>query len=179
MKRIAALALVLLLSPTQILYNAVVKAQDHGNYVPPYADEDEKNDDEYDHDDSDIPKSRLARYCNTLALSDSQNLGPYQAGVIKEMVHELKRSGETEYTVVSGISVGALNAHIMSQYKIGDEDDAADKLVDFWNKIAEKNTELVKSWSWGIIYGFFYENSIYDATELYEFINDYFKDAKL
>ena len=67
----------------------------------------------------------------------------------------------------------------MSQYKIGDEDDAADKLVDFWNKIAEKNTELVKSWSWGIIYGFFYENSIYDATELYEFINDYFKDAKL
>ena len=55
----------------------------------------------------------------------------------------------------------------------------ADKLVDFWNKIAEKNTELVKSWSWGIIYGFFYENSIYDATELYEFINDYFKDAKL
>jgi len=30
-----------------------------------------------------------------------------------------------------------------------------------------------------MIYGFFYENSIYDATNLYDFIARYFKDATI
>lgn len=55
----------------------------------------------------------------------------------------------------------------MSQYPLGKETDAADKLVEFWRLIAEKNSDFVKSWSWGMIYGFFYENSIYDAGDLY------------
>jgi hypothetical protein len=36
----------------------------------------------------------------------------------------------------------------------------------------------VKSWSWGMVYGFFYENSLYDASYLYDFIEDYFGDSK-
>jgi predicted acylesterase/phospholipase RssA len=94
--------------------------------------------------------------------------------VIKELVNAL-RNGDQEYEVVSGISVGAINAHIMSQYPIGQEKDASNKLIDFWFDIAEKNSDLVKSWSWGMIYGFFYENSIYDASDLYDFIESFFK----
>ena len=30
-----------------------------------------------------------------------------------------------------------------------------------------------------MIYGFFYENSLYDASDLYTFVAEYFKDAKL
>ena len=30
-----------------------------------------------------------------------------------------------------------------------------------------------------MIYGFFYENSIYDATDLYNFLASFFKDTKL
>lgn len=89
------------------------------------------------------------------------------------------RNGEQEYEVVSGVSVGALNAHIMSQYPIGKEVDAANKLVEFWRLIAEKNSEFVKSWSWGMVYGFFYENSIYDAGDLYNFIESFFKYSEL
>ena len=89
------------------------------------------------------------------------------------------RNGDQEYEVVSGISVGGINAHIMSQYPIGREKDAANKLIDFWFEIAEKNKDLVKSWSWGMIYGFFYENSIYDASDLYKFIEDFFKASRV
>jgi len=28
-----------------------------------------------------------------------------------------------------------------------------------------------------MIYGFFYENSIYDASKLYDFVADYFKES--
>lgn len=42
-----------------------------------------------------------------------------------------------------------------------------------------RNKDLVKSWSWGLIYGFFYENSIYDASDLYAFIGEFFKYTKL
>lgn len=44
--------------------------------------------------------------------------------------------------------------------------------------LAKKNQQIVKSWSWGMIYGFFYENSLYDASYLYDFIDDYFSDSK-
>ena len=72
-----------------------------------------------------------------------------------------------------------MNAHILSQFKIGKEEDAAKKLVDFWLKVSDDEFNLVESWSWGMIYGFFYENSIYNAEKLYNFIGDYFKDKEI
>lgn len=44
----------------------------------------------------------------------------------------------------------------------------------FWLKIAEERDHLIKSWSWGMIYGFFYEHSLYDAKNLFKFIESYF-----
>lgn len=51
--------------------------------------------------------------------------------------------------------------------------------MDFWLKLSDRNNLLIKSWNWGIFYGFFYENSLYDATALYEFIDEYFKGSKV
>ena len=98
--------------------------------------------------------------------------------MIKELVKTLK-NGDAEYEVVSGISVGAINAHILSQFRIGRERQAADKMVHFWEELGERNHNLVKSWSWGMIYGFFYENSIYDARDLYDFIAQFFRFTQL
>lgn len=56
---------------------------------------------------------------------------------------------------------------------------AAEKAVDFWLKLADKNNQLIKSWNWGIIYGFFYENSLYDASALYSFIDKYFQGSTI
>lgn len=75
---------------------------------------------------------------------------------------------------MSGVSIGSINAYILSLFKKGDEMAAAAKLKDFWDKIGQHSGNLAVSWSWGMIYGFFYEHSLYDASDLYQFIADYF-----
>lgn len=90
------------------------------------------------------------------------------------MVSYFKQIGDVQYQVVSGVSVGALNAHIFSQFPFGKEDLAAQKIEAFWYAVADRNSELIQSWSWGMIYGFFYENSIYNANGLYNFIKEQF-----
>jgi predicted acylesterase/phospholipase RssA len=74
--------------------------------------------------------------------------------------------------------MGAINAHIISQYKLGHEHEASERLTDFWMTLAKRKTEIVKSWSWGMIYGFFYENSLYDASPMFDFLEEYFKNSK-
>ena len=72
---------------------------------------------------NEIDHSRRPRAdkCYGLALSDSHSLGPYQAGVIKGLVHEMRATTQGEYEVVSGVAMGALNAHILSQFDRGQE----------------------------------------------------------
>ena len=65
--------------------------------MPPYTDEDQyKDEDEEGIDEhnqmektSEFIKGRKPAKCLGLALSDSHNLGPYQAGVIKGLAHSL------------------------------------------------------------------------------------------
>ena len=92
-----------------------------GNYVPPYTEDDPFIDDEEfgidAHDDKSdkynmFPNGRPDK-CYGLALSDSTNLGPYQAGVIQGLFRDLQAGGG-QYEVVSGVAMGALNAHIVS-----------------------------------------------------------------
>lgn len=73
--------------------------------------------------------------CYGLVLSDSHNTGPYQAGVIKALAQEHHQSTDGEYQIVSGIALGALNAHILSQYPKGEEVQAAEKMIEFWTKL--------------------------------------------
>ena len=86
-------------------------------FVPPLTDEDGK-------DTTKIIGDRPKK-CFGLVLSDSHSVGPYQAGVIKGLTHEMRATRDAEYQVVSGISLGALNAHIFSQFPKGKEQEAA------------------------------------------------------
>ena len=165
--------------------DGAVVPDDNSYYIPPYTDDDPTIDtDEQDIDGSQgdaFKISPMPKKCYGLALSDSHNLGPYQAGVIQELTKEHKKTGQAQYQVVSGIALGAINAHIYSQFPLGKEEDASRKLEDFWTKLAEYNeaNQLVQSWSWGMLYGFFYENSLYDASKLYDFIENYFAGAEI
>lgn len=88
MKRIGILAALLLLGPTfdTTSKTSVLADTSHGNYVPPYDENDPSKDPEYDHYTDEDQKAYKPRHCNILALSDVQSIGPYQAGVIKELV---------------------------------------------------------------------------------------------
>lgn len=56
--------------------------------------------------------------CLGLVLTGGANKGSYEAGAIYTLVRNLPPE-ETQYQVISGISVGALNAAHIASYPIG------------------------------------------------------------
>jgi len=63
-----------------------------------------------------------------LVLSGGGPHGSFQAGVLKYLLGDLK----TDYDIVSGVSVGAINAAHVAQFKSGEEQEASRKLEDLW-----------------------------------------------
>lgn len=39
---------------------------------------------------------------------------------------------QTAYTAVSGVSGGAVNAAILGSFPVGEEDEAADRMITYW-----------------------------------------------
>ena len=94
--------LVLLLSPIREGSN-VVLAEDkesekpNGEFVPPYTDDDNIPNKDKITDKTDKIIGVRPDKCLGLVLSDSNNLGPYQAGVIKGLVYEMRANTDAEY----------------------------------------------------------------------------------
>ena len=116
-------------------------------YIPSYNDkileDDDIGIDHHDHKHDNHKHYVKGRKCYGLALSESHNIGPYQAGVIQGLIKELKNTGHVDYDVISGISLGAFNAIILSTTKKGHEVDAIQKLEDFWYALADRNDYLI------------------------------------
>jgi len=124
MKLRTIIAQALLLTSTSYLAHA--EYEGNSAYIPPYTDEDRYDDEDEvgidGHDDADAtdehvhPEDGQTRpdKCYGLALSDSHNVGPFQAGVIKGLIENMKAGYGAEYQTISGIAVGALNAHILA-----------------------------------------------------------------
>lgn len=54
-------------------------------------------------------------------------------------MYESLPAGSLEYDVISGISVGAINALGISQYPIGTEGVMVDLLIEFWRSISSSS----------------------------------------
>ena len=54
--------------------------------------------------------------CYGIALADSTDFGPYQAGALIGLLKHQNRTKEA-YQVITGMALGALNAYIMSIYE--------------------------------------------------------------
>ena len=54
--------------------------------------------------------------CYGIALADSTDFGPYQAGALIGLLKHQQRTGET-YAVITGMALGAINAYMMSLYE--------------------------------------------------------------
>lgn len=67
---------------------------------------------------------------NVLVLQGGGSLGAYECGVFKELSKQ-----KIKFDIVSGTSIGAINAAIIAGSK---NDDPAKDLEDFWNKLVEK-----------------------------------------
>lgn len=72
--------------------------------------------------------------------------------------------------MVSGISIGAINAVAMSLFKIGQEDEASKWLVEFWKKLDADS--IYANWPGYIIEGAFYRSGLYNNSRFIDFLHE-------
>ena len=81
-----------------------------------------------------------------LSLSGGGAKGAYEVGALHQLTRMLK-SPESHYDVVSGVSVGSINAAGVALFGIGEEKEMANFLVNLWKKLT--NRDIWKYWdSW-------------------------------
>jgi len=99
-----------------------------------------------------------------LVMSGGASKGAFTQGVLVE----LARRGE-EYEFVSGVSVGALEAGMISQYPLGQFQAAVDALDDIWLGI-EGDKSIYKRWCLGIVSGLISRDGFYNSSPLQNLI---------
>jgi predicted acylesterase/phospholipase RssA len=82
--------------------------------------------------------------CRSLVLEGGGAFGAYQAGAIAGLVAGLPTE-ETAYDVITGVSVGALNAAAFTQYAKGDEDSVVALLSEVWRSFTS-NSQIYTEW---------------------------------
>lgn len=101
--------------------------------------------------------------CRAIAFSGGCDKGPYEAGVLLGLVKNLP-VGEAYYDVVTGVSVGAINALVLSRYPKGKELDAANYLVNFWKDF--KYSQFYHDWWGGLAEGLFVKSGLYNSAPM-------------
>jgi NTE family protein len=92
--------------------------------------------------------------------------GAFQAGALKYLLGEL----EIKYDIICGISVGAINAGFLAQYKYGNEKQSA---IDINNMWANLNTRLIyKRWFPFGKFHALWRTSLYNSSPLITLIKN-------
>lgn len=104
-----------------------------------------------------------------LVHSGGGSKGAWGAGVIKYLLGDLK----TQYDILCGVSVGAINIAFLSQYKHGEEEASANLLYNMWSqldtsKIYKKHFPFGR---WSAIW----KQSFYDSSPLASLIKSNIK----
>lgn len=78
---------------------------------------------------------------------------------------------ESKYDVLSGVSIGAINAVGFSFFKKGQELEASQFLLDFWGELSAD--VVYSNWPGYVIEGAFWRNGFYNNTRFVDFLQDY------
>jgi predicted acylesterase/phospholipase RssA len=105
-----------------------------------------------------------------LVMSGGASKGAFTQGVLVE----LARHGE-EYRFISGVSVGALEAGLISQYPIGQFQDAVDALDDIWLGL-NGDKSIYKSWLLGTLAGLINRDGFTNSKPLWNIIQSHVND---
>jgi len=117
--------------------------------------------------------AKTTKKCRALALEGGGDQGSYQVGVLKSFVEYLPAE-EVQYDVITGVSVGSINAMALAMHKIGDEKSAVDWMIDMWTKL--KPTDIYGSWNFGILEGLFFEEGIWTNQNEVDFLTETFNN---
>lgn len=99
-----------------------------------------------------------------LVLSGGSAKGAYSAGCIKYIMGELK----INYDIFLGISSGGINCGYLAQFPNGQEELAANTLVDLWSKL--HISHIYKRWKFFGKLSAIWKQSFYDSTPLLDMI---------
>lgn len=111
--------------------------------------------------------------CRAIAFSSGDEDAAYQAGALKGIVESpLLQAEDFAYDSVSGVSGGAVNAVILSNYTKGQEQDASARMEQFW--VDATHTKLYKDWLGGITRGLFFEGGLYNPAPMEDFLKQEF-----
>jgi len=111
--------------------------------------------------------------CLGLVLQGGGDKGAYQAGALLGLVNGL--GSEAQYDVISGVSIGAVNAAFISQFAKGDDKEMVTKLVDFWLNL--QSSDIYEPWFGGIVQGLLLEPSIYNTAPSKKFFESIFTQS--
>ena len=115
--------------------------------------------------------------CYALAFSSGDETSAYQAGAMAGIANSNLSAEEYAYDAVSGVSGGAINAVILSNYTKGQEKEAAERMEQFWKDAS--NTQLYRSWFGGITRGLFFEGGLYNSQPLEDFLGKQFQSVNI
>ena len=110
-----------------------------------------------------------------LVLSGGGAKGAYQAGAVKHLLGDRA----LHYDVVTGVSVGAINAAHLAQFGANNEAEAARSLIDFWQSI--DTPKVYRKWYRGALWHLpaLWKPSVFDSSPLHAFLRKYLKPAAL
>ena len=103
--------------------------------------------------------------CYGLAMEGGGMKGAYEAGALMAMT-ELIPPEETTYSIITGISIGAINGCIGVGYPVGQERQMAEHIHEFWTSFSGPE-EFITNYFGGTFFAQFFHNSLYNnANEL-------------
>lgn len=104
--------------------------------------------------------------CRALSLEGGGSRGAYEAGVLFVLANSTK-AGNIQWNVVTGISIGAINAGMVSQFAMGDEVNMSKFLMQYWQNITG-DSDIYIPWKGGLVDGLLFQRGIYDNSPAIE-----------
>jgi NTE family protein len=101
-----------------------------------------------------------------LVLSGGGAKGAYQIGVLRHLLSDL----QIHYDILTGVSVGALNATFLAQYSKGQEQQAYTNLRELWLDIDD--SKIYKNWYFGLLWKLplLWKPSVYNSKPLWNLV---------
>lgn len=119
-----------------------------------------------------VALSSADQYCRGLALGGGNDLGAFQAGAIVGLLKKLPVE-ETNYQIVTGLGVGAINALIVGKYNNTQNAQLEEELSEFW--LSSRRGDFNKDWLFGRLDGYLKHSGLFDSSPMNKTIGQLMK----
>jgi len=113
--------------------------------------------------------------CQVLALEGGGDKGAYEAGALWTLVNNATNPNNVQYDVITGVSIGAINTALLSQYPKGQEAQMAQQLINLWSTI--ESDDIYQEYWGGVVYAALFKPSLFDTSPGRTLLNQYVTGA--